>query len=75
MPSWVQPSEGRLLGGYRFWLYDTAMGTIAPGLHASTVKVVGERECVHILTSEQARATAAALRQVADDADEEVERS
>jgi hypothetical protein len=57
-----------LLGGYQATIYRSALGDIWLGYsrYGPHVKVIGSGECIHYLTPDEARASAAALLKVAD---------
>jgi hypothetical protein len=60
-----------LLGGYETTIYPTALGEMwrITNIHGPAVKLLGPQDepCVHYLTAAQARETAAALLEIADE--------
>lgn len=59
----------RLLGGYEVTIYPTAFGEFArtSTVNGPMIRLLGERECTHYATAEQARDAAAALLEIADE--------
>jgi hypothetical protein len=61
------------LGGYETMFYPTALGEMwrIANVHGPAIKVLGQQECVHYLTEQEARDAAAALLEIADEIGEE----